>query len=100
MLTTVHSHDYAAGSLSTSIEDQADQALSNISAALAGAGAFMKDVVRVRYLIPERTEFEKTFPILQKWFGDAKPAATVIICGLYEEGVKIEIEVTARRSSW
>jgi enamine deaminase RidA (YjgF/YER057c/UK114 family) len=60
----------------------------------------MKDVVRVRYLIPERTEFEKTFPILQKWFGDAKPAATVMICGLYEEGVKIEIEVTARRSSW
>lgn len=36
-------------------------------------------------------------PVLQKWFGDVRPAATMIEAGLMEEVMKIEIEVTAKK---
>lgn len=35
--------------------------------------------------------------MLRTWFGDVRPAATMIQAGLMEEVMKIEIEVTARR---
>lgn len=57
----------------------------------------MRDVVRVRYILPDRTDFPKTWPVLQKWFGDVRPAATMMQAGLMEEVMKIEIEVTARK---
>ena len=55
----------------------------------------MKDIVRVRYLLPDRKDFEKCFPVMRQWLGDVKPAATMMQVGLMEEEMKIEIEVTA-----
>ncbi len=55
----------------------------------------MNDVVRVRYLLPDRRDFEKCWPVLRKWLGEARPAATMCQAGLLEEAMKIEIEVTA-----
>jgi enamine deaminase RidA (YjgF/YER057c/UK114 family) len=57
----------------------------------------MADVVRVRYILPDRSDFHKTWPVLQKWLGDVRPAATMIQAGLMEEAMKIEIEVTAQK---
>lgn len=74
---------------------QCDQAFKNIHAALREAGAEMKDVVRVRYLLPNRGDFQCCWPVLQKWFGDVRPAATMCQAGLMEEAMKIEVEVTA-----
>lgn len=71
----------------------------NIAAALQEAGAEMKDIVRVRYILPDRTDFPKTWPVLQKWLGEIRPAATMIVAGLMEEAMKIEIEVTAKTTS-
>lgn len=70
----------------------------NIAAALQEAGAEMKDIVRVRYILPDRTDFPKTWPVLQRWLGESRPAATMIVAGLMEEVMKIEIEVTAKTS--
>ncbi len=68
----------------------------NIDSALRQAGASIADVVRVRYLVPDRTEFPLCWPVLQRWFGAVRPAATMVQAGLFEEAMKIEIEVTAR----
>ena len=57
----------------------------------------MKDVVRVHYILPDRDDFPKTWPVLQKWFGDVRPAATMIQASLMKNEMKIEIEVTARK---
>lgn len=57
----------------------------------------MADVVRVRYILPDRDDFPKTWPVLQKWFGDVRPAATMVQAGLMKEEMRIEIEVTARK---
>lgn len=88
-------YDYATMTISDDVEEQARQALRNIGAALAEAGASFADVVRVHYLLPDGADFEKTWPALQEVFGEVRPAATMLVAGLSEPAMRIEIEVTA-----
>jgi enamine deaminase RidA (YjgF/YER057c/UK114 family) len=88
--------DYSTMRLADGVVAQAEQALQNVDAALREAGATMADVVRVRYLLPDRADFEPCWPTLQRWFGDVRPAATMIMCELLDPEMRIEIEVTAR----
>jgi enamine deaminase RidA (YjgF/YER057c/UK114 family) len=78
-------------------DEQARQALRNIAAALAEAGASLADVVRVRYYLPDAADWPRIVPVLGEAFGRIRPAATALICGLTDPRMKIEIEVTARR---
>ncbi|KAJ9144803.1 hypothetical protein NKR19_g6330 [Coniochaeta hoffmannii] len=91
-------YNYENGTISSSVVEQAEQTMHNINSALVEAGASTKDIVRVRYILPDRSDFPKTWPVLQKWLGDVRPAATMIQAGLMEEAMKIEIEVTARKT--
>jgi enamine deaminase RidA (YjgF/YER057c/UK114 family) len=54
-------------------------------------------VVRVRYLLPDRADFEPCWPTLRAAFGTVRPAATMMVCGLADPAMRIEIEVDARR---
>ena len=89
--------DYATMAIADDVVAQARQCLANIGSALAEAGADFADVVRVRYLLPERADFEPCWPVLLECFGDVRPAATMQVCGLADPRMRIEIEVTARR---
>ncbi|KMS74758.1 acetyltransferase [Streptomyces viridochromogenes] len=91
--------DYATMTISEDVVEQAEQCLRNVGAALAEAGASFADVVRVRYLLPEREDFEPCWPVLRRYFGEVRPAATMMMCGLADPRMKIEIEVYARRGS-
>lgn len=88
--------NYETMSISDDVAEQAEQAFRNITMALADAGATLADVVRVRYIFPRTEDFEPSLPVLGKYFGDVRPAATLIIAGLVDPKMKIEIEVTAR----
>jgi enamine deaminase RidA (YjgF/YER057c/UK114 family) len=90
--------DYATMSISANVVEQAEQCLRNIAAALASAGATLKDVVRVTYILPNAAEFSQCWPVLRKHFGDVRPAATMLSAGLADPRMKIEIQVTARKS--
>ncbi|KXH64844.1 endoribonuclease L-PSP [Colletotrichum nymphaeae SA-01] len=92
-------YNYATGVISPNIVEQTEQTMENIAAALAEAGAEIKDVVRVRYILPDRNDFQKTWPVLQKYFGEVRPAATMIQAALMEDVMKIEIEVTAKKEA-
>ena len=89
--------DYSNMTISNTIEEQTEQCLQNIEAALKQANAEMKDVVRVMYIVPDAAEFSKCWPILRKYFGEVRPAATMISAGLADVRMKIEIQVTAVR---
>jgi enamine deaminase RidA (YjgF/YER057c/UK114 family) len=89
--------DYATMTISADVVEQAEQCLRNIEAALTETGCTFGDVVRVRYLLPERDDFEPCWPVLRRYFGDVRPAATMMVCGLSDPRMKIEIEVDARR---
>jgi enamine deaminase RidA (YjgF/YER057c/UK114 family) len=91
--------DYSTMTISDSILEQAEQSLKNIDAALGQAGSSLKDVVRVTYIVPNAEDFEQCWPVLRKYFGEVRPAATMISAGLADPRMKIEIEVTARKGA-
>ena len=91
--------DYSKMSISDDLLAQTEQCLKNIEAALKQADSSLKDVVRVTYILPDASAFEKCWPILRKYFGDVRPAATMISAGLADPRIKIEIEVTALRAA-
>lgn len=91
-------YNYDDMSISEVIEEQTEQCLINIKNTLEKAGASLTDVVRVTYILTEAKEFEKCWPVLKKYFGTIKPAATMISAGLADDKMKIEIQVTALKS--
>jgi enamine deaminase RidA (YjgF/YER057c/UK114 family) len=91
--------DYATMSVSDDVVEQTEQAFRNIDAALRQAGCSLADVVRVTYILPEASEFSRCWPTLRKYFGEIRPAATMISAGLVDKRLRIEIEVTARLQS-
>ncbi|QUJ77364.1 RidA family protein [Sulfitobacter albidus] len=74
---------------------QCRSALEIIGDALREAGTDFSRVLRVTYMLPDRTEFELCWPLLAETFGAHPPAATMIECGLIDPKYRIEIEVTA-----
>lgn len=87
--------DYARMTIADGILEQTEQCLRNIQWALREAGATFEDVVRVHYILPDRADFPTCWPVLRKYFGEARPAATMICAGLSDPRMRIEIEVTA-----
>ena len=91
--------DYNTMAISSDIAGQTEQCLKNIASALQQANASMADMVRVTYVLPDAAQFEKCWPVLQKYFGDVRPAAMMISAGLLDPRMLIEIEVTAVRQA-
>jgi enamine deaminase RidA (YjgF/YER057c/UK114 family) len=89
--------DYATMTIPDGVVAQAEQCMKNIEAALREAGATLADVVRVHYILPHADEFRECWPVLRKYFGEVRPAATMISAGLADPRMLIEIEVTALR---
>ena len=88
--------DYADMTISDDVVEQAEQCLANIATALAEAGVGFEHVVRVRYLLPQREDFPPCWPVLKRYFGEVRPAATMMVVGLQDPRMKLEVEVTAR----
>ncbi len=91
--------DYASMTIPDNLLEQTEQCLKNIESALREAGSSLRDVVRVTYILPNGAEFEQCWPVLRKYFGEIRPAATMISAGLADPRMKIEIEVTALKRS-
>jgi enamine deaminase RidA (YjgF/YER057c/UK114 family) len=89
--------DYATMAISDDVAEQAEQTFLNIKAAMEQGGFSLADVVRVHYLLPKAEDFEKCWPVLQKYLGEVRPAATMFVAGLADPRRKIEIEVTAKK---
>jgi len=92
-------YNYEDMSISDDIVIQTEQCLVNIKNTLEEAGASLSDVVRVTYILPNANDFKACWPILKKYLGDIKPAATMFAAGLADEKMKIEIQVTALKFS-
>ncbi len=89
--------DYANMTISEDVAVQADQTFKNIKAAMEQAGFALADIVRVHYLLPRAEDFPACWPVLKKYLGDVRPAATMFVAGLADPRMRIEIEVTAKK---
>lgn len=90
-------YDYATMIMPEGVEDQTRNCLATIGKALAEAEFSFADVVRAHYYVTDTAFADLVFPILGEVFGDIRPAATMVVCGLIRPEMKIEIEVTALR---
>jgi enamine deaminase RidA (YjgF/YER057c/UK114 family) len=91
--------DYATMTISDDVAQQAEQCLKNIQQALRQAGADLADIVRVHYILPRAADFEACWPVLRRYLGSVRPAATMWSAALLDPRMKIEIEVTARKAT-
>jgi enamine deaminase RidA (YjgF/YER057c/UK114 family) len=89
--------NYESMTISEDLLQQTDQCFKNIQSALRQAGAALADVVRVHYILPKAERFSECWPLMRKYFGEIRPAATMICAGLADPRMLIEIEVTARK---
>lgn len=87
--------NYATMEISDDVAVQCEQCFVTIEQALNEAGTSLSRAVRVRYILPSGDDFESCWPVCQKYLGSVRPAATMLIAGLMDKRMKIEIEVTA-----
>ena len=89
--------DYGTMTLADGVVAQCEQCMRNIQAALEKADASLAHVVRVHYILPDPEDFPACWPVLRKYLGEVRPAATMFSARLLDPRILIEIEVTARR---
>ena len=89
-------YDYATMTMPEDAEAQARNAFATINRALEEVGASLKDTLRVRYYITDMAWYDALVAVAGETYGDIRPAATMVVCGLTTPEMKLEIEVTAR----
>ena len=87
--------NYDDMTIADDVVSQTEQCLKNIAGVLEQAGSSMSKVVRITYILPDASEFEQCWPVLKKYLGEVRPAATMFAAGLSDPRMKIEIQVTA-----
>ena len=83
-------YNYNNMTISEAIEEQTAQCFINIKDCLEQADANLSDIVRVTYILPDANEFEKCWPVLKKYLGNVKPAATMFSAGLADDKMKMK----------
>ncbi len=88
-------YDYTKMVLPEGVTAQTHQCFNTISAVLNQCGSSLQDVVRVNYVVSSRDYVEEVLEIAGQYFAGIRPAAMIIVAGLLEEAMLVEIEVTA-----
>ncbi len=91
-------YNYETMTISDDVVEQAEQCFINIKNTLEQAESSLSDIVRITYILPNASDFENCWPVLQKHLGNIKPAATMFAASLADDKMKIEIQVTALKS--
>lgn len=87
--------DPATGALAEGVEAQTHQALANIEAILAAAGASPADVVKTTIYLADIADFETVNAIYGEVFQDAPPARSTLQVAALPRDARVEIEVIA-----
>jgi len=92
-------YDYQSMRMPEEIEAQTRVCFMTIGKALDQAGFALADVVRARYYIVDPADADRVLKICGEMFAEIRPAATlVVVAGLLRPEMKVEIEVTAKRT--
>ncbi|MEL7041878.1 MAG: RidA family protein [Pseudomonadota bacterium] len=93
----VTGYDYETMTMPETVEDQARNCFETIVSVLSEGEFALSDLVRVQYTIVDRAFVPDLQPVLTAYLGDIRPAATMVVAGLIDPVMQIEIEVTAFR---
>lgn len=78
-----------------SFEQQAQQVLENVKAALAAAGSGIDRLVQVRVYLDAIENWPAFNTIYAQWAGDARPSRAIVPTGPLHFGFKVEVEAVA-----
>ena len=91
----VTGYDYETMAMPADAPTQAENCFGTIDRVLEDAGFRMSDIARIQYTVVDRALVTNVQPVLEARLGDIRPAATMVIAGLIDPEMLIEIEVTA-----
>jgi enamine deaminase RidA (YjgF/YER057c/UK114 family) len=92
-------YDYATMTMPADVTSQTRNCFKTIEAALRDGGFAMTDIVRAVYYVTSAGDADAVLAVCGEKLGDIRPAATLlVVAALYKPEMKIEIEVTAKRS--
>lgn len=91
-------YDYGKMEMPGDVAQQAENALTTIKGALEQAGFALGDVVRANYYIADAADADAIIPVLGRFFGEIRPAATLLVTKLMKPEMRIEIDVTAYKN--
>ncbi|MBE7183944.1 MAG: RidA family protein [Methylobacterium mesophilicum] len=92
-------YDYATMTMPDTVAEQVHNTFKTVSKALADGGFELADVVRAVYYLTDTGDVDTVFPLLGQYFGDIRPACTMVTCQLNKPEMKFEMEVTALKRS-
>jgi reactive intermediate/imine deaminase len=78
-----------------SIAEQTEQALDNVTAVLAQAGASMEDVLKVTVYLDDIEDFEEMNETYATYFPSEPPARSAFEVGALPKGAGVEVEAVA-----
>jgi|SRR5581483_133294 reactive intermediate/imine deaminase len=76
-------------------EQQAQQALDNVAAALSGAGSSVDKLTQVRVYVTDIADWPAFNALYAKWAGTSRPARCVVPVPALHYGFRIEVEAVA-----
>lgn len=80
----------------STIQEQTDRVMRNLSGILEAAGASLSTVVKTTVFLADMNEFGAMNEVYSHWFGDHKPARSTVQVSRLPKDVKIEVEAIAR----
>ena len=93
-------YDYATMPMPADVTSQTRNCFKTIEAALKEGGFAIADIVRATYYVTDVKDADAVFAVCGERLGEIRPAATLlVVAGLLKPEMKIEIEVTAKRST-
>jgi 2-iminobutanoate/2-iminopropanoate deaminase len=87
--------DPASGELVSGFEDQVQRALQNLDAVLIAAGSRRERVLKVTVFVTDMKRFTALNQIYAEFFGDHRPARSVVEVTALPKGADVEIEAVA-----
>jgi len=88
-------YDYSTMEMPDGVTQQTANAMQTIKTTMEAAGFELGHVVRAQYTITDPKYQDAVGNVLGKYFGEIRPASTMVVAGLIKPEMKIEIEVTA-----
>lgn len=79
----------------SSIEEQTERTLKNVSSVLKAAGSSVNHVVKVTVYLKDMNDFRAMDVVYSRFFGASKPARTTVQAVLYGEGRRIVVDAVA-----
>src|SRR6202051_662758 len=91
-------YDYSTMTMPADVTSQTRNCFKTIEAALKEGGFAMADIVRATYYITDANDADAHFAVCGEVLGDIRPAATLlVVAGLYQPQMKLDISMSAKR---